>query len=133
MTTSGRDPMCVLIADDQPQVRSALRLLLMQRTEPVTVEEAADLAELRELRCTEPPDLVLLDWELPDQGGCAALEQVRAAWPQATVIVLSGLPESRQAALSAGADAFVSKGDPPEQLIDAVRQCRLGEAHTAST
>jgi DNA-binding NarL/FixJ family response regulator len=118
------DALHVLIADDQSPVRSALRLLLIQEPGATIVDEACDLAEILKLGHDTQPDLILLDWELPDQGGNAALVQVRTAWPDATVIALSGLPEARQAALAAGADAFVSKGDPPEQLMKAVRRCR---------
>jgi DNA-binding NarL/FixJ family response regulator len=118
------NPLHVLIADDQSAVRSALRLLLIQEPGATTIDEACDLDEICGLDQELRPDLVLLDWELPNQGGCAALAQVRATWPGATVIALSGLPEARQAALTAGADAFVSKGDPPEQLMKAVRRCR---------
>ena len=46
------------------------------------------------------------------------------ASPESFVVALSGLPEARREALAAGADAFVSKGDPPEKLLAAVRGCR---------
>ena len=118
------DALHVLIADDQSPVRSALRLLLIQEPGATTIDEACDLDEICSLGQELQPDLVLLDWELPNRGGCAALAQMRAIWPCATVIALSGLPEARQAALAAGADAFVSKGDPPEQLMKTVRRCR---------
>ena len=59
--------MRVLIADDQPQVRSALRLLLRQDPAMVVVGEAGDAEEALKLAATRTPDLVLLDWELPGQ------------------------------------------------------------------
>jgi DNA-binding NarL/FixJ family response regulator len=43
--------------------------------------------------------------------------------PALQVVALSGRPEARQAALDAGVHAFVSKGDPPEVLLEAVRSC----------
>ena len=110
----------VLIADDQPQVRSALKLLLRQEPGAIIVGEAADVEEALELASKQQPDLVLLDWELPGWGSSAALVRLRAARPGLVVIALSGLPEARWAALDAGADAFVSKGDPPERLLEAV-------------
>jgi CheY-like chemotaxis protein len=69
------------------------------------------------------PDIILLDWELPGLQGGDALSTLRAHRPQLKVIALSGRPEARSAALAAGMNAFVSKGDPPEQLLAAVRGC----------
>ena len=112
--------MRVLIADDQAQVRSAMKLLLKQEPGMIVVDEAEDLDQVLDLTRGRRPDLVLLDWELPRRGGKAALEGLHAAWPGLAVIALSGRAEARQAALSAGADAFVSKGDPPDRLLEAV-------------
>lgn len=113
----------VLIADDQPQVRSALRLLLRVKLGAATVGEASNLEQALELVGVERPDLVLLDWELPTQGGAAALARLRAAHPGLAVIALSSRLEARRAALAAGADAFVSKGEPPERLMASVDSC----------
>ena len=115
--------MRVLIADDQPQVCSALRLLLRVKLGAATACEASNVEQALELAGVEQPDLVLLDWELPAQGGAAVLVGLRAAHPGLAVIALSSRPEARQAALEAGADAFVSKGEPPERLVSSVNNC----------
>jgi DNA-binding response OmpR family regulator len=64
-------------------------------------------------------DLVLLDWELPGLmvGSPSVLREGR---PALTVIALSGRPEARRAALAAGVDAFDSKANPPERLLEAI-------------
>jgi DNA-binding response OmpR family regulator len=67
---------------------------------------------------------VLLDWDLSKQNGDSAVDDLRAASPESSVIALSGLPEARQEALAAGVGSFVSKGDPPEKLLAAVKSCR---------
>jgi DNA-binding NarL/FixJ family response regulator len=123
--------MRVLIADDQPQVRSALRLLLKQEPGVTVVGEAEDTQQALELAAGQRPDLVLLDWELPGpwaaqplkNAGQCLLPALRAQCPQVKVVALSGRPEARRAALAAGADAFVSKGDPPERVLAAVDNC----------
>jgi DNA-binding NarL/FixJ family response regulator len=112
----------ILIADDHPQVRSALRLLLQETLDVIIVGEADGLEQALELIGVKKPDLVLLDWPSPD--GAAALTKLRAAVPDLTVIALSGSPEARREALAAGADAFFSRGDPPERLINSVNSCR---------
>jgi len=119
----GENEIRVLIVDDQPQVRSALRLLLREKLGVTVVGEASDLDQALELVGLEQPDLVLLDWELPTQGGAAALAGLRTARPGLAVIALSGRPEARRAALAAGADAFVSKGEPPDWLMASVADC----------
>ena len=115
--------MRVLIADDQPQVRSALRLLLQVKFGAATVSEAGDLEQALELVGAEQPDLVLLDWELPARSGANPLTELRTVHPGLAVIALSGRPEARRAALVAGVDAFISKGDPPERLLASVESC----------
>ena len=116
--------MRVLVADDQSHVRSALRLLLAQEPGITVVSEAADVEQALRMAAEQCPDLVLLDWELPGQNSTTLLHALRAVQPGSRVIALSGRPEARQAALDAGADGFVSKGDPPERLLAAVGECR---------
>jgi len=115
--------MRVLLADDQAKVRSALRLLLDHEPGIRILGEAVDATGLLDWVTATRPDLVLLDWELPGFGADSLLPVLRSLCPGLSVIALSGRPESRRAALAAGADAFVSKGDPPEQLLAAVRDC----------
>lgn len=115
--------MRVLLADDQPNVRSALRLLLEQELGLREVGEATNVSGLLSQVETNCPDLVLLDWELPGSKNIELLPPLRTKCPQLFVIALSGHPEARQAALSAGADAFVGKGDPPKVLLATLRDC----------
>jgi DNA-binding NarL/FixJ family response regulator len=69
------------------------------------------------------PDLVLLCWELPGLARDDLLSALRRVCPDLRVIALSGRPEARRVALDAGADAFVSKADPPERLLAAINDC----------
>jgi len=110
--------MRILLADDQPKVRFALRLLLEREPELNIVGEATEAETLLTQLATTQPDIVLLDWELPGLSHIDSLPTLRTAYPQLLVIALSGRLGTRQAALAAGADAFVSKGNPPEKLLD---------------
>jgi CheY-like chemotaxis protein len=58
---------------------------------------------------------------------------LRELCPGLPVIVLSGQPEVRRTALAAGADAFVSKADPPEQLLAALRSANRAEVQDGGT
>ncbi|HWE60188.1 MAG TPA: response regulator transcription factor, partial [Chloroflexota bacterium] len=105
------------MAETQADVRSAVRLLLTHDLGLQVVGEVAGAADLW-LRLQEvTPDLLLLEWELPGAGSGAGLARLRALYPDMRVVVLSGHSEARRHALTAGADAFVSKADSPEQLI----------------
>jgi DNA-binding NarL/FixJ family response regulator len=114
----------VVIADNRTHARSAMRLLLTLEPDIVVVSEAADMDAAVAAIVTCNPDVVLLDWGLSKQNGGSVVDDLRTASPDLFVIALSGLPEARQEALAAGADAFVSKGDPPEKLLVAVGSYR---------
>ena len=116
--------MRVILADHRPSVRSALRLLLALEPNMTVVGEACNREEALELAANEQPDVVVLDWDLPDQGGDIALAELKAKLPSLAVVAVSTLPEARQLSLAAGAEAFVSKGGPPEQLLAAIERIR---------
>jgi DNA-binding NarL/FixJ family response regulator len=63
------------------------------------------------------PDVVLIDVRMPELDGLEATRQIKARWPGTKVIVHSMYPEYRSEALAAGADAFIVKGDPPDELL----------------
>ena len=113
--------MRILLADDQAEIRSGLRLLLEQEPDVRVVGEVAELSGLLGEVQMVSPDLVLLDWELPSKIS-DLIAVLRTLCPGLRIIALSGLPEARKTALAAGADAFVSKGDQPELLLAAIRK-----------
>jgi len=113
--------MRVLLADDQAKVRSALRLLLEQEPELSVVGEVAEADGLLAQARTARPNVVLLDWELPGFRAAESLYALQSLDSHLKVIALSGHLEAREEALAAGADAFVSKGEPPERLLIALR------------
>ena len=111
--------MRILLADDQPKVRLALRLMLEQQEGIGEIDEAVDGDDLLALAEAEQPDLLLLDWELPGMATAELLPALLETCPDLYVITLSSHPEARPAALAAGANAFVSKTDPPDDLLRA--------------
>jgi two-component system invasion response regulator UvrY len=115
--------MHILIADNRPKVRFALRVLLERQPKIESVQEAVHAEDLLSRMEEACPDLVLIGWELPGLASVGSLSALRSVCPGASLIVLSGRPEARQAALSAGADAFVSKTDLPERLLATIAEC----------
>lgn len=110
----------VFLAGSQPEIRSAFRLLLLDLNMQV-VGEAADWPAALVRASGTQPDMLVVDWDLipPD----TSLLELRATCPATVVIVLiSHLDARRQAALSAGADSFISKNESPDRVAEHLRQ-----------
>ena len=116
--------MRVLLADKQSKVRFALAALLEQQAHITIVGEVQDSAGLLDQVKHYRPDLVLLDWSLPGRDAVDVLVHLHKTHPDLSIIVMSGRPEMSQLAIAAGADAFVSKAEPPDRLLAAVNQCQ---------
>jgi DNA-binding NarL/FixJ family response regulator len=117
--------MKILLADDQSEVRSALRIILEQQPGLSIVGEAAELQSMLLPIKEKDPDIVLLDWELGNLRAADMIPILKLISPDIRIIALSCRPESTKAALTAGVDAFVCKIDHPEKLLDAIRE--IGE------
>ncbi|HZW82398.1 MAG TPA: response regulator [Candidatus Deferrimicrobium sp.] len=113
--------MRIILADDQVEVRSALRIVLEHESGFSVVGEAAEMSGLLIQAKESKPDVVLLDWELAQLRISDLLPVLKHLCPGLKVVALSGRPEASKVALAAGADAFVSKGDQPERLLNTLR------------
>ena len=111
----------VYLADAKPEERSALRLLILDLKMEIVGEAADWLTTLAQVPVRRA-DILVVDWDLLPSEPSTALEELRKACPAALVIVLiSHLDARQQAALSAGADAFISKGETPERVAERLR------------
>jgi len=110
----------VLIADDRLRSRSGLKALLALRPEIQLVGEAANGQEAVRLMEELRPDVVLMDVKMPVMDGLEATRIIKERWPGVKVIVLTIHTDYRADALAAGADAFLVKGCPPEELLKAI-------------
>lgn len=109
----------VFLADSQPDVRSAL-LLLLQDLNMQVVGNAADWSTALTQAAEIQPDMLVVDWDLIPTG--TSLLELRATCPVSVVIVLiSSLDARQQAALSAGADSFISKSETPDRVAERLR------------
>jgi PAS domain S-box-containing protein len=117
----------ILLADDHAVMREGITALLDGQPDLQVVAEAQDGAEAvaraRELR----PDLILMDINMPQMDGIRATRTIRAELPQIPILGLSMHDDQStiRAMLDAGAAALVSKSDPAETLLAAIRRsCR---------
>jgi len=129
------DVIRVLIVDDDPLVRSALRLVLGADRGIELTGEAVDGAQALEAVRTQRPDVVLMDIRMPVLDGLAATERIVAersdvaARPRPEVIVLTTFDADDMvlAAMRAGASGFLLKDTAPERILDAVHRVAGGE------
>jgi DNA-binding NarL/FixJ family response regulator len=110
----------LLIADDAPRSRHGLRALLATWPEVEVIGEAADGREAVRLLGECQPDVVLMDARMPVMDGLEATRLIKSKWPEIRVVVLTMYPAFRTQALAAGADAFLVKGCPAEELLKAI-------------
>jgi len=117
----------VYLANSQPEECSALRLVLLDLNMKV-VGEAADWPITLAQSQSTKLDMLLVDWDLlPADLGIQSLAELRLACPNAIVVVLISHRDARQqAAISAGADAFISKGETPERVAERSRAAAAG-------
>jgi CheY-like chemotaxis protein len=114
-------PPRVLIADDAPAMRAALRGLLEDHGLPV-IGEAADGLQAVTMAARLQPDVVVMDVRMPGLDGIQATTRITGAHPAIRVVVYSVFDsdETQHAAYQAGAAAFVPKHAPPDQVAAAV-------------
>lgn len=107
----------ILIVDDQQRARLSLKALLATRFRLIDTCEAVNGIEA--IRCVEEckPDVVLMDIRMPDMDGIEATRIIKTKLAHIPVIVLTLYSEYKAAALAAGANAFLIKGESVEQLL----------------
>ncbi len=110
-------PLRVLIAEADPTLRSALRLLLSNDDGVDLIGEATCTDELMELLAHARADVVLVDWNLP--GWCPG--RINGHFTSVRLVGLDGRPERRAQILAEGAHAFFSKLEPPNGLLRVLR------------
>ena len=122
----------VLIADDQPLMRAALRLSLTSEPDIELAGEAADGRQAVELAERTRPDVVIMDIRMPHVDGVAATRQLTTPGDvkpvKVLVITTFDLDEYVVEALRAGASGFLVKDATPEELVYAVRKIAAGNA-----
>jgi DNA-binding NarL/FixJ family response regulator len=120
----------VLVADDQPLVRSGFRMILDARDDLELVGEAATGREALELARELDPDVILMDVRMPEVDGIEATRRLVAAGARARILVLTtfDLDEYVYAAIRAGASGFLLKDVQPAELVDAIRVVSAGNS-----
>ncbi|MCO4758160.1 MAG: response regulator transcription factor [Oceanospirillaceae bacterium] len=120
----------IIIADDHPLFRAALKQAVAQAVPGVATVEADSLAAVQEAVDQNPDaDLVLLDIHMPGTNGFSGLVFLRGQNPGIPVVVVSGSeqPYVMKRALDYGASGFIPKSSPLETISDAIKAVLEGE------
>lgn len=126
----------ILIADDHPLIIAGIRRTIEQVNDIEVVGEArsgSELIQLVECRC---PDLVLMDLKMPGvPGGVETIQRIRRHWPAIKTVVLSACDDrfTIDAALQAGASAYVLKSAHAVDIASVLRQTSVGAVFDAPT
>jgi DNA-binding NarL/FixJ family response regulator len=123
----------ILLADDQPLLRTGFRMVLSAETDLDIVGEAGDGSEAVDLARRLLPDVVLMDIRMPRMDGVAATRAIVDSRLPVRVLILTtfDLDEYVVGALRAGASGFLAKDVPAEDLVTAIRTVAAGEAVVA--
>lgn len=125
----------IILADDHSIVREGLKLLLSTISETVVVGEVGDCSSLLALLAQTPCDMVLLDLGMPGFHSFQFIGQLRTTYPKLKILILSANSESRsiRAALSSGADAYLTKDGDPSELLTAIINLQNGNGVASQT
>jgi DNA-binding NarL/FixJ family response regulator len=113
----------VMLVDDNQKFLAVLREFLNEYNDIDVIAVAGSGEEALALLDSTQPAVLIVDLWMPDMGGLDLTRKVKARWPQLPVIVLTlfDSPRHRQAALDAGADAFVGKARMDADLLPAIQ------------
>jgi DNA-binding NarL/FixJ family response regulator len=125
-----RDPIRVLLVDDQKLMREGLRILLELEPDLQVVGEAGDGHAALAAYAEAQPDVVLMDVRMPGMNGVEATWRLRERWPEVRVIILTTFDDEEYVfeGLRAGALGYLLKDVSGEDLADAVRKVAAGGA-----
>ena len=119
----------VLICDDQAIARHGLQMILASAPDLEVVGQAQDGQEAVELTAQLAPDVVLMDLKMPRLNGVQATRRIRSQFPDVQVLVLTTYDADEWVfdAIRAGANGYILKDTPPDQLLSAIRDAAAGK------
>ena len=125
----------ILIVDDHAVVRRGLMMVLRLEPDFEVVGEAENGIVALELAHQLQPDLILLDFAMPEMDGAETARELQQKFPDIKVLVLSGVEVDDRVLdlLASGVDGYVIKDIEPDELAQAIRTVARGEAYLHPT
>jgi YesN/AraC family two-component response regulator len=111
----------LIIVEDSLPARRALKAVISLQTGFSVIAEASNGQEAIHCVSEHIPDIVLMDMRMPVMDGMDATHVIKERWPQIKIVILTMYSDSRPDAVTAGADAFLVKGCPIEEMASTLR------------
>ena len=126
-----KPPIRILIVDDHAMVRFAISQAIQRHSDMTLVGEAENGKNAVALYRKLLPDVVTMDFKLPDRDGDEVIAEIRAEFPEARIVLISIFEnaESIFRATKAGAIAYVSKAAKVSEIIQAIRRVAIGKPY----
>jgi len=110
----------LMIVDDNPHARKALSAFISTQEWSRVVSEASNGEDALEKIEGRIPDVILMDVHMPIMDGLQATQIIKNRWPQIKVVILTIYSDFKSQAYQAGADAFLIKGCPMEEMTSTI-------------
>ncbi len=114
--------MKIILADHHLQALQALKTMLQVQPKFEVTGDAMDAYKLLNLVIESPPDLVLMDMELPGMSNTNLINELHKVEPRPVVVVMGTSNDHGRMIIKAGADAFISKSDPPDWVLETLQK-----------
>jgi DNA-binding NarL/FixJ family response regulator len=123
----------VLLADDHPLMRQGIAQLINRESDLEVVAEAEDVHEAMNAIEKYHPDIIVADFTFKESNAIELIKDIRVRWPHMAVLVLTMHNENFYAerVLHVGARGYVTKGEPPANVIDAIRSVLNGRIYVS--
>ena len=124
------EPITILIADDHPIVREGLATVLSQEDDLNVIGQAKNGVEAVAMAKRLKPSVILMDLQMPEMNGVDAIKAIKQAEPDIGVIILTTFDTDEYifSGIEAGAQAFLLKDSPPEEVLKAIRAVNDGNS-----
>lgn len=121
----------VLLADDHPAVRKGVQMFLSTEPGIQILGEAEDCQDVVDMAIRLQPNVIVMDLLMPKGCGIDSIVEIRRRLPDVKIVVLSMVSDERvvEAAMEAGADAYLLKDADGESLLEAFRTLQFGKAN----
>src|SRR4051812_32218589 len=121
-------PIRLMLVDDHDMVAQGLKIILEDEPDIEVVAVANSVAQAVAIATTLRPDVVLMDYYLPDGNGATAAARIRSDTPSIKVVLLTGSddPDALQRAVDAGCAGYLEKSRPLDELAAAIRVAAAG-------
>jgi DNA-binding NarL/FixJ family response regulator len=130
MIMTNREMIRIAIVEDQVRYRDLLRLILTQSDNIELLFEKEHCRNIMEDVVKQLPDVLIMDIDLPGRSGIDGVRELKEVFPDLKILMLTVFEDDEKifGAIKAGANGYLLKKDPPQKILDAIRELYEGKA-----